>query len=190
MCFGQNTLVYFVYKVWYWQVILLRKSAISRMFDVRFFTWILKWFEVCPLVQQPFAALCWLMKLSSVPTIAPVMPLLMKRMVSVIRIFSWRRYGYLCHSAKSLVNISSVLLMPYIVIQGMSLSYKAANLPIFADGNESLITFILLGFGIAATLTSFISGKIFDKYGMYPLLVIRAIPCHFSFSHRTRFCFC
>lgn len=69
----------------------------------------------------------------------------------------------------------TLLLLPYILCQGVSASFWAADIPVFAEGNEKLIIYIMLSFGIAATISSFICGKINDRFGATPILVTHFI---------------
>jgi MFS family permease len=55
------------------------------------------------------------------------------------------------------------------------LSFSAANLPLYAHGDTQLIIFTLLAFGIAASVASFVCGKLFDRFGMRPLLAMHVI---------------
>lgn len=75
-----------------------------------------------------------------------------------------------------------LLLLPYIFGQGLALSYSAGNLPVFAAGNNQLISSMLLSFGIAASIMSYISGKMCDKFGMEPLLALHVIIVVFQYS--------
>lgn len=76
----------------------------------------------------------------------------------------------------------TLFLTPYICAQGLSLAYSAGNLPVYADGDEKLIAYILLAFGITATITSFVCGKVYDRFGMRPLLVVHVLVVILQYS--------
>ena len=69
----------------------------------------------------------------------------------------------------------TLLLVPYIVCQGAALSYSAGNLPLLALGNTHVISYVAIAFGIAAALSAFVNGKMSDRFGMRPLLVIHLL---------------
>lgn len=68
-----------------------------------------------------------------------------------------------------------LLLLPYMLCQGATLSFAVGNLPYFARGDAGVIVKLVLAFGIVSCFIALVSGKIVDRLGMMPLLIIHTL---------------